>query len=60
MLFSQSNPSSRMTSGYIKKDGSYIAPSYKTSPNYTQRDNYSAKGNYNPYTGKSGTKQPKK
>jgi hypothetical protein len=43
-------------SGYTTKNGTYVAPHYRTSPNYTTRDNYSTKGNYNPYTGKYGTK----
>ena len=46
--------------GHIKKNGTYVAPQRQTNPNKTQRDNYSAKGNVNPYTGKVGTKTPKK
>lgn len=46
--------------GYIKKSGTYVAPSVKTSPNHTKRDNYSTKGNANPYTGKEGTIDPNK
>ena len=42
--------------GYIKRDGIYVQPHYRTHPNSTQRDNYSTKGNVNPYTGKRGTK----
>ena len=44
------------TKGYVKKSGTYVAPSHKTSPNSTKTDNYSTKGNVNPYTGKQGTK----
>lgn len=44
--------------GYVKKDGTYVAPSYATNPNNTKTDNYSSKGNVNPYTGKEGTKDP--
>lgn len=40
--------------GYTKKNGTYIAPSYRTSPNKNKSDNYSTKGNYNPYSGKIG------
>jgi len=48
-------------SGYYKPStGTYVMPSYKTSPNKTKLDNYSTKGNYNPYTGKTGTKNPYK
>lgn len=44
--------------GYIKKNGTYVAPAHRTAPNKTKADNYSSKGNVNPYTGKEGTKQP--
>lgn len=44
--------------GYVKKDGTYVAPSRATNPNDTKLDNYSSKGNINPYTGKEGTKDP--
>lgn len=44
--------------GYVKKDGTYVAPYNRTSPNSTKADNWSTKGNTNPYTGKSGTKSP--
>lgn len=43
--------------GYTKKNGTYVAPHYRSSPNSTKSDNYSTKGNYNPYTGKPGTKR---
>lgn len=56
----QSNPRSTTTRGYVKKNGTYVEPSHRTSPNRTQRDNYSSKGNVNPYTGKTGTKKPRK
>ena len=45
-------------SGYVKKDGTYVAPTVATNPNATRLDNYSTKGNVNPYTGKEGTKDP--
>ena len=44
--------------GYIKKDGTYVAPSHATNPNKPKADNYSSKGNANPFTGKEGTKDP--
>lgn len=44
--------------GYIKKDGTYVAPSHATNPNKRKADNYSSKGNTNPYTGKEGTRDP--
>lgn len=42
--------------GYTKKNGTYVAPHYRSSPNKTTRDNWSTKGNVNPYTGKKGSK----
>ena len=49
---------SHRVSGYVKKDGTYVAPAVATNPNTTKLDNYSTKGNVNPYTGKEGTKEP--
>ena len=46
--------------GYIKKDGTYVAPHRQTNPNKTQRDNWSSKPNVNPYSGKEGSKESKK
>ena len=46
--------------GHVTKKGKYIAPSHRTSPDHTQRNNYSSKGNINPYTGKNGTRKPKR
>lgn len=51
---------SHSVKGYIKKDGTYVAPHQQTNPNETQRDNWSSKPNVNPYTGKEGTKAPKR
>jgi len=44
--------------GYVNKNGTYVAPYYRSSPNGTTLDNYSTRGNVNPYTGKVGTKDP--
>jgi hypothetical protein len=52
--------SSHQRSGYITKNGTYVAPSIATNPNATKVDNYSSKGNVNPYTGKEGTVDPYK
>lgn len=49
---------SKHVNGYIKKDGTYVAPHQRSDPNRTQRDNYSSKPNVNPYNGKKGTKEP--
>lgn len=44
--------------GYIRRDGTYVAPHVRTNPNSTRMDNYSTAPNYNPYTGQQGTVQP--
>lgn len=44
--------------GYTRKDGTYVAPHYRSAPNGTSSDNWSTKGNVNPYTGEAGTKAP--
>lgn len=53
-----SNPDSHYNSGYVRRDGTYVAPHYSTNPNNTQRDNYGTQGNYNPNTGAYGTRRP--
>jgi len=45
--------------GYVKRDGTYVAPHHRSDKNNTQKDNYSSKPNVNPYNGKRGTKEPK-
>ena len=44
------------TRGYVKKNGTYVAPHVKTTPDKTKNNNYSTRGNANPRTGKEGTK----
>ena len=44
--------------GYVKRDGTYVAPHMRTESNNTRTDNYSTQGNVNPYTGQSGTVNP--
>ena len=51
---------SHSVKGYIKKDGTYVAPHRQTNSNSTQKDNWSSKPNVNPYTGTQGTKEAEK
>lgn len=53
---SHSSSSSHSVKGYVKKDGTYVAPSHATNPDKDTKNNYSHTGNVNPYTGKVGTK----
>jgi len=43
--------------GYIRKDGTYVAPHYRSSPDNSTWNNYSSKGNSNPYTGERGSER---
>ncbi len=44
--------------GYYRKDGTYVRPHYRSSPDSSYNNNWSVKPNVNPYTGKSGTRNP--
>lgn len=46
--------------GHTRKDGTYVAPHYRSSPDGSKANNWSTKGNINPYTGKEGTVNPYK
>lgn len=46
--------------GYIRKDGTYVAPHVSTNPNSTKLDNWTTKGNVNPITLQPGTVDPYK
>lgn len=44
--------------GYYRKNGTYVAPHYRSSPDGNPYNNYSFPGNTNPYTGKVATGNP--
>lgn len=46
--------------GYMKRNGTYVQPHFKTPSNTSKFDNYSTKGNVNPFTGKKGSVNPYK
>jgi hypothetical protein len=52
--------SDKSVKGYTKKNATHVQSYKRTAPNGTAKDNFSTKGNVNPYTGKKGTKTPKK
>jgi hypothetical protein len=56
---SGSNSSDHPVGGYMRGNGTYVAPHYQTNPNSLQMDNYSARGNYNYHTGHVGTRTPR-
>jgi hypothetical protein len=42
--------------GYVKSNGTVVAPHIQTGPDSTRANNWSTKPNINPITGKEGTK----
>jgi hypothetical protein len=50
--------SSTHVQGYMRSDGTYVQPHYRSTPDSSRYNNYSAQGNYNPYTGQTGTRDP--
>jgi hypothetical protein len=44
--------------GYMKRDGTYVAPHMRSAPDNTRLNNYGTQGNINPYTGARGTQNP--
>lgn len=53
-----SNPNSVYVAPHVNSDGTYVQGHRRSEANDTKLDNWSTKGNVNPYTGKSGTKDP--
>lgn len=45
---------------HVTKNGTYVPAHVRTAPDHSKYNNWSTKGNANPYTGKSGTKDPNK
>jgi hypothetical protein len=50
------NTSVRYQSGYVKSNGTYVQPHFKTNNNSTNWDNFSTKSNVNSFTGTVGTR----
>ena len=42
--------------GYVRSNGTYVAPHFRSAPDGNFNNNWSTKGNVNPYTGKNGTR----
>ena len=44
--------------GYVKSNGTYVQPHYRSAPDSTTSNNWTTRGNSNPYTGSYGTRSP--
>ena len=45
--------------GYLKGNGTYVQPHYRSSPDRSYNNNWSTRPNVNPYTGQRGTLAPR-
>ena len=43
---------------YVRQDGTYVQPHFRTAPDHSISNNYSTFPNVNPYTGQQGTVNP--
>lgn len=59
-LFAGTVAADQYVRGYVRKDGTYVQPHYRTTPNNNRYDNYSTQGSSNPYTGQRGYVDPQK
>jgi hypothetical protein len=50
--------SAAQVQGYYRKNGTYVAPHYRSAPDGNRFNNYSTQGNVNPYTGQQGYVNP--
>lgn len=44
--------------GYVRKDGTYVQPHYRSAPDSSPYNNWSTQPNVNPHTGQPGTRTP--
>jgi hypothetical protein len=49
---------SHNVSGYVRRDGTYVAPHQATNADSSRANNWTTRGNTNPYTGQAGTRDP--
>lgn len=45
--------------GYFRRDGTYVAPHWRSAPDSSYNNNWSTYPNVNPYTGQQGTNPPR-
>jgi hypothetical protein len=44
--------------GYVRRDGTYVQPHWRSNPDTIPYNNWSCPGNVNPYTGRRATGNP--
>lgn len=58
MAFSVEVFAQQRVDGYTRRDGTYVAPHYRSTPDNSYNNNWSVQGNQNPYTGSYGNRAP--
>lgn len=58
LLAATAAPAQVFVQGYTTKNGTYVAPHYRSAPDGNPYNNWSTVGNVNPYTGQLGTRNP--
>jgi hypothetical protein len=58
VLFGFSQADADSVRGYIRRDGTYVAPHQRTSPDRNPYNNYEFPGNYNPNSGRTTPGNP--
>ena len=56
VLLTSSVLAAQRVNGYTTRNGTYVAPHYRSNSDGLKYNNYSTRGNYNPYTGSKGYK----
>ena len=51
-----SNPRSHAVQPYVRRDGRFVQPHWRSNPNREWQDNWSTNPNVNPYTGHEGSR----
>jgi hypothetical protein len=58
VLFAFSQANADYVRGYVRRDGTYVAPHQRTSPDRNPYNNYNYPGNYNPNTSRTTPGNP--
>ena len=52
VFFGASQANAEWVRGYVRRDGTYVAPHQRTTPDHNPYNNYDFPGNYNPNNGR--------
>jgi hypothetical protein len=58
VVFGASQADAEWVRGYLRRDGTYVAPHQRTTPDHNPYNNYDYPGNYNPNSGRTTAGNP--